>query len=358
MRVTGLGMPGCSWRPRSGSILCDPWFNPAFFGSWFPFPDNDGLDRAGSASPTTSTSRISTTTTSTRRCSSRARPQDAHGAAPGVPDRGHSRPMLRDLGFTSFLQTRAGEASSTCDGLRMMITRPDAPGDGPIGDSALSLDDAPLLLNQNDSHPLDFDEIRAFGPFDASLHPVLRGDLVPDGLRPARSKKRRSPAKRAPERPDAVLHRRGRRRTSSRWRGRRLPRRGAVPLQRPRHRRPAIFRTSAISCELAIEAPDTAAISRAGNRRSTLDCGSCTVTQTFRRRRDRPDFGDKCAYLRGLPASTGHEAAAAEARPGTRRGIDLFEQLNVWWEPLMKRRAVPPGGIGGSVLFHVGDSTC
>ena len=25
-------------------ILCDPWFMPAFFGSWFVFPRNDQLD--------------------------------------------------------------------------------------------------------------------------------------------------------------------------------------------------------------------------------------------------------------------------------------------------------------------------
>ena len=28
----------------AGSILCDPWVNPAFFASWFPFPDNSQLD--------------------------------------------------------------------------------------------------------------------------------------------------------------------------------------------------------------------------------------------------------------------------------------------------------------------------
>src|SRR5438067_6964695 len=29
-----------------GSVLCDPWFTPAYFGSWFPFPRNDTLDRS------------------------------------------------------------------------------------------------------------------------------------------------------------------------------------------------------------------------------------------------------------------------------------------------------------------------
>jgi L-ascorbate metabolism protein UlaG (beta-lactamase superfamily) len=28
----------------AGSILCDPWVNPAYFASWFPFPDNSQLD--------------------------------------------------------------------------------------------------------------------------------------------------------------------------------------------------------------------------------------------------------------------------------------------------------------------------
>ncbi len=28
----------------AGSLLCDPWCGPAFFGSWFPFLDNRQLD--------------------------------------------------------------------------------------------------------------------------------------------------------------------------------------------------------------------------------------------------------------------------------------------------------------------------
>ena len=46
MRVTFLGQAGLYLETRAGSILCDPWFNPAYFGSWFPFPANDGIDPA------------------------------------------------------------------------------------------------------------------------------------------------------------------------------------------------------------------------------------------------------------------------------------------------------------------------
>src|SRR3954466_13160021 len=44
MDVTFLGQAGLFIETRYGSILCDPWFNPAYFASWFPFPSNEDLD--------------------------------------------------------------------------------------------------------------------------------------------------------------------------------------------------------------------------------------------------------------------------------------------------------------------------
>lgn len=44
MRVTGVGHAGLLIETVAGSVLCDPWVNPAFFGSWFPFPDNSDLE--------------------------------------------------------------------------------------------------------------------------------------------------------------------------------------------------------------------------------------------------------------------------------------------------------------------------
>jgi UDP-MurNAc hydroxylase len=40
MRITFLGHAGLHIETRFGSILCDPWKNPAYFDSWFVFPDN------------------------------------------------------------------------------------------------------------------------------------------------------------------------------------------------------------------------------------------------------------------------------------------------------------------------------
>ena len=44
MKATSIGHAGILVETAGGSILCDPWFLPAFFGSWFVFPRNDRLD--------------------------------------------------------------------------------------------------------------------------------------------------------------------------------------------------------------------------------------------------------------------------------------------------------------------------
>src|SRR3954471_10699712 len=44
MRITGLGHASVLIETAHGSVLTDPWVNPAYFASWFPFPDNSQLD--------------------------------------------------------------------------------------------------------------------------------------------------------------------------------------------------------------------------------------------------------------------------------------------------------------------------
>ena len=44
MQITCLDHAGLYIQTSGGTILCDPWKNPAYFGSWFVFPDNSGLD--------------------------------------------------------------------------------------------------------------------------------------------------------------------------------------------------------------------------------------------------------------------------------------------------------------------------
>ena len=43
MRITSIGHAGLHLDTAGGSILCDPWSNPAYLESWFPFPANHSL---------------------------------------------------------------------------------------------------------------------------------------------------------------------------------------------------------------------------------------------------------------------------------------------------------------------------
>ena len=64
------------------------------------------------------------------------------------------------------MKTRNGEPVEL-DGLTVMITAMVSPSDGPIGDSALSLDDGECrVLNQNDARPPDPAQLNAFGAYD------------------------------------------------------------------------------------------------------------------------------------------------------------------------------------------------
>ena len=47
MRATSIGHAGILIDTVDGSIVCDPWFLPAFRGSWCVFPRNDQLSRVG-----------------------------------------------------------------------------------------------------------------------------------------------------------------------------------------------------------------------------------------------------------------------------------------------------------------------
>ena len=51
VRITFLGHAGLFIETAAGTVLCDPWFNPAYFGAWFPFPSNENIDPEGDWEP-------------------------------------------------------------------------------------------------------------------------------------------------------------------------------------------------------------------------------------------------------------------------------------------------------------------
>ncbi len=168
MRITGLGHASVLIETAHGSVLTDPWVNPAYFGSWFPFPDNSQLDwdRIGQADylyvshlhhdhfdPENLRKHVSKSTTV---------------LLPPFPT-SELEDALRECGFTSFVRPTSGEVISL-DGLDVMIQSLTSPTDGPIGDSSLWLSDGThTLLNQNDARPSELDIFKALGPVDAYL---------------------------------------------------------------------------------------------------------------------------------------------------------------------------------------------
>jgi len=168
MRLTGLGHASVLIETKYGSVLTDPWVNPAYFGSWFPFPDNSQLDwgRIGQADylfvshlhhdhfdPAHLKRYVS---------------KKATVLLPTFPT-SELEDQLRELGFSSFVKPANREVVDV-DGLQVMIDSLDSPTDGPIGDSSLWLSDGThTVLNQNDARPGDLTPFAALGKVDAHL---------------------------------------------------------------------------------------------------------------------------------------------------------------------------------------------
>ena len=164
MQVTSVGHAGFRIDTRAGSILCDPWVNPAYFASWFPFPDNSGLDwdalgdcdylyvshlHSDHFDPKTLREHVN---------------KDAIVLLPDYPVPDLQR-ELEKLGFHRFLET-TDSIKHTVSGpkgdLDVMIIALRAPADGPIGDSGLVVDDGETVaFNMNDARPVDLDVVHA-----------------------------------------------------------------------------------------------------------------------------------------------------------------------------------------------------
>ena len=166
MRVTFLGHAGMYVETKHGSVLCDPFFNPAYFGSWFPFPANDQMD----VSPYVNPDYLFLSHTHLDHFDAKFLEEHVNkDTTVLLPDHplGLVEKWLRKLGFRNFIQTKNGQPMDV-NGLKVMITSLVAPADGPLGDSGLSLDDGEVrIFNQNDSRPVDFEAFDAFGPYDA-----------------------------------------------------------------------------------------------------------------------------------------------------------------------------------------------
>ncbi|GAB3972115.1 MBL fold metallo-hydrolase [Plantactinospora veratri] len=169
VRLTGTGHASMRIDTGAGSILCDPWVNPAYFASWFPFPDNSQLDweTLGDVDYlyVSHLHRDHFDAAHLKRFISKK----ATVLLPEYPT-SELEDELRELGFTSFLRTKSDEVVELDGGLKVMIQALTSPTDGPIGDSSLWVEyDGVRLLNQNDARPTDLGVFAELGHVHAHL---------------------------------------------------------------------------------------------------------------------------------------------------------------------------------------------
>lgn len=167
MRITSIGHAGLLLETAAGRIVCDPWFTPAYFGSWVPFPDNTGIDPDRLAGAeylyVSHLHRDHFDPDWLKRYMSK----DATVLLPDfpVPD---LREALESLGFRDFVPTRNNQAVELAGGLRVLVNALVSPNDGPLGDSGLAVDDGRVrIYNQNDSRPVESGPVEEFGALDA-----------------------------------------------------------------------------------------------------------------------------------------------------------------------------------------------
>lgn len=166
LQITYLGHAGLLLETEEASILCDPWFNPAYFGSWWPFPANDHIDLERLAHPTYLYISHLHQDHYDHQFLSTVVDKSTTVLLPNYPVTALEE-SLRGLGFRNFLTLPAGEVASLEEGLKVAIWPLTAPADGPLGDSYLYVDDGETkLVNLNDARPRSLDDIRELGPID------------------------------------------------------------------------------------------------------------------------------------------------------------------------------------------------
>jgi UDP-MurNAc hydroxylase len=173
VQVTSVGHAGFRIDTAAGSILCDPWVNPAYFASWFPFPDNSELDWSALGDvdylyvshlhkdhfdPVNLREHVN---------------KDAVVLLPDFPVP-ELRTELEKLGFHRFLETEDSvkqRVTGPKGDLDVMIFALRAPADGPIGDSGLVVSDGETVaFNMNDARPVDLEVLDSeFGHVDVHM---------------------------------------------------------------------------------------------------------------------------------------------------------------------------------------------
>ena len=363
MRAISIGHAGILIQTRFGSITCDPWFDPAFFGSWFVFPRNDQLSpelqhaiehpdylyishiHGDHLDETWLPHHVS---------------RDATVLLPGYPTRELER-RLRDMGFTKFIRTSDGEEIQLDGELRIAIHVEVSITDGPGGDSALVVSDGTSrLVNQNDCRTSDLKALCAHGSVDlhwiqysgAIWYPMVYEE-TPEKMRELVDLKVDSQLTRAMRYVEAV--------------GARAVVPSAGP---PAFLDPDLFGLNMIDGDELSIFPDQrvfmdrlAADGHVGllaipGTAIDIEAGGFTVTHPMADDEVAAIFDHKREYLERYQADylpwLDEMKAGWTARSDDRSG-DLLATVKAWWEPLLAMAPTLRAGVGSNVLLRAGD---
>jgi UDP-MurNAc hydroxylase len=356
MRITSIGHAGLRLDTAGGSILCDPWSNPAYLESWFPFPANDSLawDQLGECDYLY-VSHLHRDHFDPVLLARHVR----KSARVLLPDYRTSdlEEALRSLGFRHIVRCPNGTPVDL-DGVRVMIEALVSPADGPIGDSALAVDDGTArVYDMNDARPPDTSAIERFGPIDAHLlqfSGAIWFPMVYDF--PKRAKEALAQQKR------------GRQLDRARRYVEAVGARYVVPFAGPPcfldedlfelndfdGSETNIFPDQPVFLEHLVEHGITGGQLLVPGSVMTLLDGRCEVSHPG------PDpmrpFTHKRAYLEDYAARM---RPAIELRRARRAALprtpDLLGRLKAWWEPLLEVADYICDGVGGPVLLDLGE---
>jgi len=360
LRATSLGHAGLLIESRFGSIVCDPWFLPAFFGSWFVFPRNDRLDPDLVARVERAdflyVSHLHADHLDAAFLAEHL-DRDVTVLVPGFPGDELER-ALRGLGFRRFLRTRNGEEVDL-GGMRVAIHVETAISDGPQGDSALvvGVDDV-WLVDQNDCRPHDPAALCGHGPvaqhwlqFSGAIWYPMVYDIPEADKRSLAKAKVDAQFSRAMSYVRAV--------------GAGVVAPSAGP---PAFLDPELFGANWITGEEISIFPDQTEFLRRlehaglhtgrlvvpGTAITSTPTGS-TVEQPVDEATVRRPFDDKAAYLAEYQADWAPWMQAHRASwPAPH--LDLVGRLAAWWEPLLATAPSLRAGVGGACLLRCGDT--
>ena len=342
-----------------GSIVCDPWFLPQFFGSWFVFPRNDQLDdqllRRVCAPDFLFISHIHADHLDEQWLRENM-DKDVNVLLPDFPTSELER-TLRDLGFQRFIRTSDQQELALSGNLVVAIHTETSITDGPGGDSAIVVSDGlARVVNQNDCRTNDLGALRRHGPVDlhwlqysgAIWYPMVYEQSAAQmrDLIDAKVASQTTRAMRYVESVDAAA---------------------VVPSAGPPcFLDPDLFGFNMITGdELTIfsdqprfldvlSAKDRTGILAIPGTSITIDSSGITVDHPMSDAEITAIFSKKEQYLRSYqqdwaPWLEQHRASWAPAT------ADLLVTLKQWWEPLMESAPTVCNAIGACVLLRLGD---